>query len=207
MIRCDTRDGESNLLTLTKYIYAFESTVPVASQAIRDGNDTVLTTPGSRLRRFAKRGLHPERQPKRAGAPVPLPDRASLAYPPCPTCHSERPRRPNSEVAQAGISMPKRPNFCDSPAFGGKKTCHRPPSSPEFPKKPPSSDTLGLDDTSALLQPLPRPYHITQRPNSNPRPGAASTDPMPTSQHREPPSPKPLTCPSIPPKTPPKPCH
>ena len=35
------------------------------------------------------------------------------------------------------------------------------------------------------------PDHITQRPISNPPPGPATTVPMPTSQHREPRSPKP----------------
>ena len=63
------------------------------------------------------------------------------------------------------------------------------PQNPKFRHPPPG-------DTSALLQPFPHPYHITQRPNSNPPPKPATAVPMPTSKHREPPSPKPAHLPA-----------
>ncbi len=40
------------------------------------------------------------------------------------------------QSAQSFLSLPKRQTFCNSPAFCGKKTYHRPPSSPSFPQNP-----------------------------------------------------------------------
>ena len=70
------------------------------------------------------------------------------------------------QVAASFLSASKRPTFCESPALGGKKPCHRPPSSPDSPKNPQFRHPLP-GDTSPLLQPFPHPYHVTQCPLPN----------------------------------------
>ena len=122
----------------------------------------------------------------------------------------EQPVTPNApaapiQVAQAAISVPKRPTICDSPAFGGQNTCHRPHIHLDSPKNPAPTPPPG--DISALLQPLPHPYHINQRqnPTCHPVPRQPFQCSRPNTKNLAPPSPP--ICPPIPLESPPKPCH
>ena len=99
---------------------------------------------------------------------------------------------PLIQVARSFPPVPKRPTFCASPAFCGKKTCHLRPSSPKS-SQPPSSDTL-------------RPATLPPCSNPNPIRTILPSAPIPT---RHPGQRQPSQC--SPPNTanlaPPKPAH
>ena len=63
------------------------------------------------------------------------PRHTTSRVPTCATCHSERHAVPN-QVAQSLLSAPKRPTFCDSSAFAGKKDLPSHPKSPNSPNPP-----------------------------------------------------------------------
>ncbi len=109
------------------------------------------------------------------------------------------------QVARSFLLAPKRPTFCESPAFCGKKPPHRPPSSPNSPQKP--QFRHATPRRHFLLAPtLPPSVPYYPSPKPNPPPGPATAVPMPTSNTGNLPPPNPLTCPPIPLKPPPKPC-
>ena len=110
------------------------------------------------------------------------------AYPLCATCHCERPRRPNSGNTVIPVGA-KTPNFLvHHLPFVAKSRPITPHNPPKIPKNPQFRHLRPV-----TLPPCSNPYPIrTILPNAQiqPAPGPTGADPISTSQHREPPSPK-----------------
>ena len=142
-----------------------------------------------------------------------LPRRAGMVIRDADAILNLRIQNPFDSVAQTCLSVPKRPIFCESRAFFGKKPRHRPPQSPKTTKKTTAQLTPGPGDTSPLTQPSTHPYHISQHPKSTRHPGREPSQcPPPSSANLAPPnpptcSPKPRISPSRPSIPPPRPAQ
>ena len=115
------------------------------------------------------------------------------AYPLCATWHCQRPAAP-IQVARSFLLAPKRPTFCESPAFCGKKPPHRLHNHPNPPKPP-----VQTPHAPATLPPCSNPSPIrTILPIAQTQPATRARDSRPNAQfqHREPPSPKPAHLPA-----------